>query len=151
MSQDRFAGTRGSSFEFIGTVGLTFDHCNADLAPSLVLQHAVLMVRPRGWHLPEKHILVDGKTCSGSLMDFALFFFNSAHHLIKNGSGKPLLLASITKMGAETSCRLLSRPMRMAHDMLEGSGIDSSAVVIADGCFVDLLVHFMCASTEDIA
>ena len=55
------------------------------------------MVRPRGWHLPEKHILVDGKTCSGSLMDFALFFFNSAHHLIKNGSGKPLLLASITK------------------------------------------------------
>lgn len=53
-----------------------------------VLQHAVLMVRPRGWHLPEKHILVDGKPCSGALMDFALFFFNSAHALIKSGSGE---------------------------------------------------------------
>ena len=55
------------------------------------LQHATLMVRPRGWHLSEKHILVDGKTASGALMDFAIFFFNSAHALVKSGSGKPLL------------------------------------------------------------
>lgn len=55
------------------------------------MQHATLMVRPRGWHLPEKHILVDGQTASGALMDFAIFFFNSAHALIKSGSGKLLL------------------------------------------------------------
>ena len=55
------------------------------------MQHATLMVRPRGWHLPEKHILVDGKTASGPLMDFSLFFFNSAPALIKNGSGNSLL------------------------------------------------------------
>lgn len=55
------------------------------------MQHATLMVRPRGWHLPEKHILVDGQTASGPLMDFAIFFFNSAHALIKSGSGKLLL------------------------------------------------------------
>ena len=49
------------------------------------------MVRPRGWHLSEKHILVDGQTASGALMDFAIFFFNSAHALVKSGSGKPSL------------------------------------------------------------
>ena len=54
----------------------------------MVLQHAVLMVRPRGWHLPEKHILVDGKASSGALMDFSIFFFNSAQTLVKSGSGK---------------------------------------------------------------
>ena len=63
--------------------------CYTDCAA--YLQHATLMVRPRGWHLPEKHILVDGQTASGALMDFAIFFFNSAHALIKSGSGKPLL------------------------------------------------------------
>ena len=46
------------------------------------------MVRPRGWHLPEKHILVDGQVASGALMDFAIFFFNSARALIQSGSGK---------------------------------------------------------------
>jgi malate synthase len=38
-------------------------------------QVAVLLVRPRGWHLPEKHMLVDGKPVSGSLFDFGLYFF----------------------------------------------------------------------------
>lgn len=52
------------------------------------VQHATLMVRPRGWHLPEKHILVDGQTSSGALMDFAIFFFNSAQALVKGGSGE---------------------------------------------------------------
>lgn len=69
-----------------------FDACS--LLHSLCaayLQHATLMVRPRGWHLQEKHILVDGQTASGALMDFAIFFFNSAHALIKSGSGKPPL------------------------------------------------------------
>lgn len=48
---------------------------------------AVLMVRPRGWHLTEKHILLKGKPMSGSLMDFGLFFFHNAKQLIANGSG----------------------------------------------------------------
>jgi len=48
---------------------------------------AVLMVRPRGWHLDEKHYLVDGKPISGSLFDFGLFFFHNARTLIENGTG----------------------------------------------------------------
>ena len=46
---------------------------------------AVLMVRPRGWHLLEKHVLVDGKPCSGSLFDFGLFLFHGGRRLIAQG------------------------------------------------------------------
>jgi malate synthase len=48
---------------------------------------AVLFVRPRGWHLPEAHLLVDGREMSGSLFDFGLFFFHNAKALIARGSG----------------------------------------------------------------
>lgn len=48
---------------------------------------AVLMVRPRGWHLNEKHVLVDGVPISASLFDFGLAFFHNAKLLIKNDSG----------------------------------------------------------------
>ncbi len=39
---------------------------------------ATLLVRPRGWHLPEKHVLIDGKPISGGIFDFALYFFHNA-------------------------------------------------------------------------
>jgi malate synthase len=48
---------------------------------------AVLFVRPRGWHLVEKHFLVDGAPISGSLFDFGLFFFHNAAELLKRGGG----------------------------------------------------------------
>ncbi len=50
-------------------------------------QTAVLKVRPRGWHLDEKHVLVDGEPISGSIFDFGLFFFHNARQLLQNGSG----------------------------------------------------------------
>ncbi|MEX2461262.1 MAG: malate synthase A [Paenibacillaceae bacterium] len=48
---------------------------------------ATLIVRPRGWHLEEKHVLLDGKPISASLFDFGLFFFHNAKKLIEKGSG----------------------------------------------------------------
>src|SRR5439155_26893806 len=48
---------------------------------------ATLMVRPRGWHLIEKHMLVDGQPVSGSLFDFGLFFFHNAAAQIERGTG----------------------------------------------------------------
>jgi malate synthase len=48
---------------------------------------AVLIVRPRGWHLDEKHLAVDGKPVSGALFDFALYFFHNAKELIARGTG----------------------------------------------------------------
>ncbi len=48
---------------------------------------ATLVVRPRGWHLDEVHVQVDGEPVSGSLIDFGLYFFNNAKELVERGSG----------------------------------------------------------------
>jgi malate synthase len=48
---------------------------------------AVLLVRPRGWHLPEKHVKVDGAPISGGLFDFALYMFHNAKELLARGTG----------------------------------------------------------------
>ncbi len=48
---------------------------------------ALLLARPRGWHLNEKHLLVDGEVMSGSLFDFGLYFFRNARRLLAKGSG----------------------------------------------------------------
>ncbi|MDI3318002.1 MAG: malate synthase A [Bacillota bacterium] len=56
---------------------------------------ATLLVRPRGWHLPEKHIRVDGRSASGALVDFGLFFFHNARELLERGSGPYLYLPKL--------------------------------------------------------
>ncbi|HEX6480387.1 MAG TPA: malate synthase A [Ktedonobacteraceae bacterium] len=48
---------------------------------------ATLLVRPRGWHLVEKHVLIDGKPVSGGIFDFALYFFHNAKTLLEKGTG----------------------------------------------------------------
>jgi malate synthase len=48
---------------------------------------AVLIVRPRGWHLYERHVTVDGEPISASLFDFGVYFFNCAQRLLESGSG----------------------------------------------------------------
>lgn len=50
-------------------------------------QPAVLMVRPRGWHLEEKHFLVDGKPISASLFDFGLYFYHNVQLRLAKGTG----------------------------------------------------------------
>ena len=50
-------------------------------------QPATLIVRPRGWHLTEKHVLVDGQRASGSLFDFAFYFFHNAKERLAQGKG----------------------------------------------------------------
>ncbi|GHC51990.1 malate synthase A [Ulvibacter litoralis] len=50
-------------------------------------QTATLLVRPRGWHLNEKHLLINKEEASASLVDFGLFFFHNAKQLLKNGTG----------------------------------------------------------------
>src|SRR5690242_363053 len=48
---------------------------------------ATLVVRPRGWHLEERHVEVDGSPMSGSLFDFGMYFFHNAERLLKRSSG----------------------------------------------------------------
>ncbi len=56
---------------------------------------ATLLVRPRGWHLVERHIEVDGEPISGSLFDFGLYFFHNAKELLSRGSGPYYYLAKL--------------------------------------------------------
>jgi len=56
---------------------------------------ATLLVRPRGWHLPERHVLLDAEPVSGSLFDFGLFFFHCAPRLLAAGSGPYLYLPKL--------------------------------------------------------
>jgi malate synthase len=64
---------------------------------------ATLLVRPRGWHLNEKHLLVDGEPMSGSLFDFGLYFFHNAKARARQGSGIYLYLP---KMESHLEARL---------------------------------------------
>ena len=64
---------------------------------------AVLFVRPRGWHLPEAHVVVDGQPMSGSLFDFGLYFFHNAKALLAKGSGPYFYLP---KMESHLEARL---------------------------------------------
>jgi malate synthase len=64
---------------------------------------AILIPRPRGWHLDEKHVSVDGKPVSGSMFDFALFFFHNAKELLARGSGPYFYLP---KMESHLEARL---------------------------------------------
>ncbi len=61
----------------------------------LAARTATLMVRPRGWHLPEAHVLVDGEPVSASLFDAGLFLFHNARALIEKGSGPYLYLPKL--------------------------------------------------------
>ena len=54
---------------------------------ALAEKTATLLVRPRGWHLDEKHFLVDGKPISSSLFDFGLYFFHNVRSLMAHGTG----------------------------------------------------------------
>ncbi|MCB2378185.1 malate synthase A [Hymenobacter sp. BT635] len=56
---------------------------------------ATLVVRPRGWHLVEKHVLVDGEPISASMFDFGLYFFHNAHELCSRGSAPYYYLPKI--------------------------------------------------------
>jgi malate synthase len=58
-------------------------------------QLATIVVRPRGWHLDEKHLLVDGEPMSGSLFDFGLYFFHCAQRQLDSGSGPYFYLAKL--------------------------------------------------------
>ncbi len=76
---------------------------------------ATLMVRPRGWHLPERHVCLEGHPISGSLFDFGIFFFNNARKLLEKGSGPYFYLP---KLESHEEARLWNNVFVMAEDEL---------------------------------
>src|SRR5437870_3155671 len=74
---------------------------------------ATLVVRPRGWHLDEKHVEVGGKPISGSLFDFGLYFFHNAKRLLNKGSGPYFYLP---KLESHVEARLWNDVFNFAQD-----------------------------------
>ncbi len=82
---------------------------------ALAPQTATLMVRPRGWHLDEKHVTVDGHPISGALFDFGLFFLHNAKALIAKGTGPYFYLP---KLESHLEARLWNDVFILAQDEL---------------------------------
>jgi malate synthase len=78
-------------------------------------QLATVVVRPRGWHLPEKHITVDGEPMSGALVDFALYLFHCGQRQIDAGKGPYFYLP---KMESHLEARLWNDVFLLAQDRL---------------------------------
>jgi len=76
---------------------------------------ATLLVRPRGWHLEERHFLVDGEPISGSLFDFGLYFFHNGQRLIRKGTGPYFYLP---KLESHLEARLWNDVFCFAQDEL---------------------------------
>ncbi len=74
---------------------------------------ATLAVRPRGWHLVEKHLHVDGEPVAGAFFDFGLYFFHNAQELIERGSGPYFYLP---KMQSHLEARLWNDIFNFAQD-----------------------------------
>ena len=89
---------------------------------------ATLMVRPRGWHLVEKHVTVDGETISASIFDFAMYFFHNVNSLKANGTGPYFYLP---KLESHLEARLWNDIFNMAQDELNiPSGTIKATVLI---------------------
>jgi malate synthase len=94
----------------------------ADKTYRLNEETAVLVVRPRGWHLHEAHVLVDGEPVSASLFDFGLAFFHNAEELLERGSGPYYYLP---KLESHLEARLWNSAFVLAQDEL---GIDQGSI-----------------------
>jgi malate synthase len=75
----------------------------------------VILPRPRGWHLPEAHVLVDGQPGVGALVDFGLYFFHNTHELVSRGSGPYFYLP---KMESHLEARLWNDVFTHAEETL---------------------------------
>jgi len=98
-------------------------------------QIATLMVRPRGWHLPEKHLLLAGQAVPGALVDFGLYLFHSAAELKKQGTGPYFYLP---KLESHLEARLWSDVFKFA----ENAGVVEAAEIKATVLIETILAAF---------
>ena len=93
---------------------------------------AVLLPRPRGWHLDEKHVSVDGRPVAGGIFDFALFFFHNARELLARGSGPYFYLP---KMESHLEARLWNEIFVASQEFL---GIPKGSIKAT--CLIETVV-----------
>jgi malate synthase len=100
----------------IDAIDRTIDFRNPDgKVYKLNEKTATLVVRPRGWHLDEKHFLVEGRPIAGALFDFGLYFFHNAKRLRANGTGPYFYLP---KLESHREARLWNEIFKWSQDAL---------------------------------
>jgi len=101
---------------------ITYDSEVDDRQYALNDETATLIVRPRGWHLDERHMRVDGEVVSGALLDFGLYMFHNARRLVERGSGPYFYLH---KLEHHTEAALWNEVFIHAQDAL---GLDRGTI-----------------------
>ncbi len=99
---------------------------------------ATLMVRPRGWHLEEKNVVVNGENMSASLFDFGLYFFHNIAYLSKNGSGTYFYLP---KLESYLEARLWNEVFVFAQDYLKIPQGSIKATVLVETILASFQLH----------
>ncbi len=105
----------GGQVNLVDAVRGTIEHEENGKAYTLNSEVATLLVRPRGWHLEERHLLVDGEPVAGGLLDFGLYLFHNARELLERGTGPYFYLP---KMESHREARLWNDVFNLAEDHL---------------------------------
>ncbi len=99
---------------------------------------ATLMVRPRGWHLLEKGLYIDGEPCSGGLFDFGLYFYHNVHQMLENGTAPYFYLP---KMESHLEARLWNEAFVIAQDELGIAQGTIKATVLIETILASFELH----------
>ena len=113
-----FTNVIGGQVNLYDAIRRTIEYTNPSNGKHYQLNEGELptiIVRPRGWHLTEKHIRIGGHSSSGSLTDFGLYFFHNAKELIKRGSGPYYYLP---KMESHLEARLWAEVFSFSEEYL---------------------------------
>jgi malate synthase len=125
---------------------IDFEHPVTGKKYKLQEKTATLMVRPRGWHLEEKHILCEGECMSGSLVDFGLYFFHNAKLLLDKGSGPYFYLP---KLESHLEARLWNEVFIFAQDYLGLPQGSIKATVLIETILASFELHEILYELKD--
>src|SRR4051794_25973399 len=103
----------GGQVNLIDAIRRTIEHEENGKHYELGDSVATLLVRPRGWHLDERHLLVDGAPVAGGLVDFGLYLFHNARALLERGAGPYFYLP---KLESHREARLWNQAFNLAED-----------------------------------
>src|SRR3954464_14042047 len=112
----------GGQVHLFDAVRGTIEHEEDGKEYKLDDETATLLVRPRGLHLPERHLLVDGEPVAGAFMDFGLFLFHNARELLERGAGPYFY---IPKLESHLEARLWNDAFNLAQDAV---GLDRGTI-----------------------
>lgn len=125
---------------------ITFTHPVKQKVYQLNDEVATLMVRPRGWHLEEKHLLLNGEPMSGSLVDFGLYFFHNVKSLLANNTGPYFYLP---KLESHLEARLWNDVFVLAQTKLDIPQKTIKATVLIETILASFELHEILFELKD--